>query len=102
MDLAGSCVSRASPGGVPALTQPVGGVVVGSAMCLCTFLGKSTLPCELCAAAHRGGEAMRSHWKLDVRWASHSSAYQIRDSHRPSKPSGAKFRLFSAFLRNVQ
>lgn len=83
MDFAGSSVSQASPGGVPALTQPVGGVVVGSAMCLCTFLGKSTLPCELRAAAHRG---KRGHTeRLDVRWATRSSAYQIRESHRPSE-----------------
>lgn len=59
--------------------------MVVSAMCLCTFLGKSALPWELCAAAHRGSEVIRSHWKLDVRWASRSSAYQIRDSRRPSK-----------------
>lgn len=90
MVFAGSCLTRwgASP-------QPVEGVVVVSAMCLCTFLGKSTLSWELCAAAHSGSEVIQSRWKLDVRWASRSSACQIRDSRSLPKPSGAKFRLSS-------
>lgn len=53
MDFARSSVSQASPGssGVRASPQPVGGVVVVSAMCLRTFLGKMTLPWESCASA---------------------------------------------------
>lgn len=80
MDFSRSSVSQASgsSSGVCASPEPMEGVVIVSAMCLCTFLGKMT-PCwESCASVFTASSWRQGEWSrtelLETGWWEGSAA----------------------------